>query len=62
MRTQDGNTRKALECLINVLQQAHDTHIFDTDDPHPDDCVYCEAIQEGQRALGEGLDGDVDPG
>ena len=52
--------RKALEFLIDRLQEAHDTHIYDADDPHPADCVYCEAIQEGQQALAESL-GRGDP-
>lgn len=43
--------KKTLEFLISVIREAHDTHIYDIDDPHPDDCIYCEAIREGEQAL-----------
>lgn len=43
--------RRVLEMLIRCVEEAHDTHIYDSSDPHPNDCVYCEAIRVGKEAL-----------
>lgn len=47
------------QILVNLITDAHDTHIFDFDngDEHPDDCEYCAAVATAEQAIAEVLNG-----
>ncbi len=39
---------------LSLIEEAHDTHIYDRDDEHPTDCHYCAIVAEGRKVLSEG--------
>ena len=41
----------ALKNMRDMLASAHDLHIFDRDDEHPDDCGYCQAIRDAETVI-----------
>lgn len=47
----DDPLRAPLEAVTDLLESAHDTHIFSPDDEHPADCEYCRAIKDARAAL-----------
>ncbi len=42
---------KLLDDMRGLIVEAHDTHIFDEDDDHPDDCAYCAAVKRADAML-----------
>ena len=37
--------------MRDLIADAHDTHIYAEDDPHPATCPYCHAVQWANRLL-----------
>lgn len=35
----------------DLIEEAHDTHIYDTWDEHPADCVYCAHVRASRALL-----------
>lgn len=47
----DQITRDLLVALRDAISEAHDTHIYAPDDPHPNDCHYCSLIAQTDALL-----------
>lgn len=49
----DQKQRDIIIRLITALEDAHDTHIWAEDDPHPQEgCTYCLLTQEARKEFG----------
>jgi hypothetical protein len=51
MDVESSGVLDALKAMTAELIDAHDVHIYDDDDPHPDDCQYCAIIKEARLAI-----------
>jgi hypothetical protein len=46
--------KNQLRKLIDLINDAHDTHIYSEDDEHPKDCIYCAAVKEAEELIYKG--------
>ena len=53
MPTSEKQYIETIQELIECLQDAHDNHIYDDNDEHPEDCHYCQAIKDARKAINE---------